>query len=1430
MQKRTAKVALLAVLAIALVVGLSAVAFAGPSWRDLPDSVTAKYGITDNQVAAISEGYASGVWKPFQGVTRAQFTKMAVAAFKIPLARPAIPSYTDVTSSNQFFPYIEAAKASGIVAGTTATTFSPNVLITRQQAIAIVSRYIAKVQGFNLATMYTAADIETLLAHFGDASAISTDLRDEIAFAFDMGITTGDDYGNVNPLATLMRIQGAAFLIRAQGLVPPKLFHPANLELVSADKTEGLIGQVYPATFRVTTADGHPASGVLVDFDAITANDFYVGQVSPEAMVTNNNGEVTVNLTSAEPGTMRVSASVQGVGTVYLTRYWLAIDEVYTTGETTARNNAGVEHTWEVRVVVFGPGPRSTSANDWYNAIDASFDPADIDVEDGVDYTCDYEGFDGWTIATEEAMKADGFTPRTMAGIDVEWSIYDLANDPDTPTGPDPVISVGDIVKVNGASIVPAKNAVGKTDANGLSSITIVSKAIGRTFTKAVADYPGNPYPEQLFDHSTFNDFESHALDWEDQPSDAAKQVKTWIAHVIGGDPGPIDPSYQTACIGEEITLTLTLLDSYGNTVPGRSVEWTMQGVGFFQTDDAGDSSDIYVAANNKDFDTTDAEGKATLFVKSYEAGEQIIHAKVRDKGTGGAGGAYAAYTAEVQWFDADVVTFDDPTTTGTYVADPATGLLTKWDEQNEALATNPVSTSHEFCVHVYGLKLEYDPVLDDMDRQTPYIDSDAAANSYDGIFDAKDAAYFGGILLVNPENLLGSGAVLDQGDGGKIVANTDPSTVQVGGRTIKLSYVGGYTKFDFDDDGYKEDFQGVTGIYLPLEGREVRFSVANSKGVDLSNTGAFFDGEIVPAVGTVTPAAPTSVTTDAEGKACVTVASDLKGPQTIRAVVDWPGNPHNGAAMARAYAKKLWVAGNVASPDDVTIQIYINDTLIATNKEGVLKDSNGDPLAGHTPAYAEGSTADRKILNNARVAVHVLDAYGNDLPDYEVVYLLEGINSWLRGTQHAADTFIPWAYLAALYDDVDETGITNYDRNSNRPDSDEPVPDNDPYGRIVGPGGTWSFFFNQWLGSEKPEYAGHAGLESWWKRVSGLGFLGYHADYPMTANQYQFPSNYPGAVVPFDGFDGVIDGVYSEPWNYPDWPSSPNYHVGLATDGAKAWTLNGFYDAGGELGIQPNLLTGSRVDIQLADALREGAEGIHLKSILRVMVYSPADGLVKEELPIWSVQVHNVWEIPVPTTIELEPSIDWPVAGLEETQLTLTVLDQFGDPMPDVPVYLNSTVLEGTIAPEWNDELVGVTDENGNLAITHSGQDSGEWGVEQVRARVDNGSPTGLVSDPTIIQWVYDDTGSSLVDTLASQSVVKVNPGILSWSGKVIRVYTNPALSLQNEFVGSRTYVASSGAAISTSVDWESGKRIYLNANSVDTDEVPNWIVDQVP
>ena len=106
MQKRTLKVAILAVLAIVLVLGIATAALADTTWKDLPDTVTAKYGLTDNQVAGISEGFANGLWQPYQPVTRAQFTKMAVAAFNIPLADPATASFSDVPKGSYYYQYV----------------------------------------------------------------------------------------------------------------------------------------------------------------------------------------------------------------------------------------------------------------------------------------------------------------------------------------------------------------------------------------------------------------------------------------------------------------------------------------------------------------------------------------------------------------------------------------------------------------------------------------------------------------------------------------------------------------------------------------------------------------------------------------------------------------------------------------------------------------------------------------------------------------------------------------------------------------------------------------------------------------------------------------------------------------------------------------------------------------------------------------------------------------------------------------------------------------------------------------------------------------------------------------------------------------------------------------------------------------------------
>ena len=1048
MLKRTHKVALMAVLTVVMVLAFAGVALA--QWTDMSLSVVGPYGITEAQVGQISQGFPDGSWGPYNQMPRNQFAKMAVDAYKIPLVSPATPTYTDVPKTDYYYAWIEGATAAGLTNGVGGGKFEPNATVTREQAAAIIVRWVAAKNGYNLATYYTDAEAAAIIAAFPDAAQVGPTLAKEVAFAIDFGIIWGTNTGTLAPKGTLTRIQGAAMLIRSWGILPyePPATPPAKIELVGADKSENLIGLTHTVTFKVTDAAGAPVAGALVDFDTLMAGYYYVGNISPSSGLTDAAGLATCILLSTEPGTERMSATVMtpaGPKTVMTTKYWVVLDEVYIVDQTrTAQNNVGTTHDWEARVVIFGPGPLSTSAQDWYNAVSMTADPTKPAMEmDGVDWPLgwvvsllnqfyqnllpvpgsdDWGDFvdqgedlieawidahadliasvdpsgpwdfatllnsllavDRWSWNTEQLLIGHGYKPRTMAGVPVTWTITPVSTT---------VPSVGTIsaVQFTGTIAADKKSAVGFTNADGLTSIAIDSTTTGQTNVMAVADYAGNPYPAKLFNHLT-SQLQLHFLDWDDQPLPQATAVKTWIPHVIGDTTSPISPAYQMANIGEEKILTITLKDSYGNPIAGREVEWFMQGSGFFQTDDGGDSSDPFVAANNKDFDVTDSKGQATVFVKSYESGEQIVHAKVRDKGTGGNEGTFITYDAEVQWFDVDVATFDNPATAA-----------------NEALSSNPVGGTHTFNMWVYGLKLEYNPNIDDPDDMTPWIDGDTPGSAYDGIIDAKDAAYFGGILLVDDDEDVQGWARDFDGDG--VIENNanerGTATVVVAGRTLTLSLVGGYTEYDWDDDGFKEEFDGQTGIYLPLAGKTVTFDMATVTDEDLSNLGAMFDGSDVDAVGTFTPA---KAITNAAGMVSVQVTSNVKGPQTISGTVDWAGNPHNGPELVTAYAKKAWVAGEVDAASTLTIEVWIDGVKVATNKDGELAD-------GKSVAWIVNPDNGELELNSAHVEVHVMDQFGNDLPDYEVVYLLEGIGGWLDGSQGAVNTYIPWAYLADI-------------------------------------------------------------------------------------------------------------------------------------------------------------------------------------------------------------------------------------------------------------------------------------------------------------------------------------------------------------------------------------------------------------------------------
>jgi hypothetical protein len=195
-------------------------------------------------------------------------------------------------------------------------------------------------------------------------------------------------------------------------------------------------------------------------------------------------------------------------------------------------------------------------------------------------------------------------------------------------------------------------------------------------------------------------------------------------------------------------------------------------------------------------------------------------------------------------------------------------------------------------------------------------------------------------------------------------------------------------------------------------------------------------------------------------------------------------------------------------------------------------------------------------------------------------------------------------------------------------------------------------------------------------------------------------------------------------------------------------------------------------------------------------------------------------------TTVPHTATPQYAIAGLEDAQVTVTVHDQFGKPLANVEVLLTSSALEGSGLVELNSYSIGTTDANGNAAYSW-GQDSGDWGVEQVTAWVDDGTPDGLSSVVAVIQWIYDDVGTDHLGATSGQQKLTVASGYAPWNGLTLKAYLNP----RGAVLGSGTYVSAVPLSLSTTArTWSTGEAFFVGAASTDTDGRPNWMYNVVP
>ena len=201
------------ILVIALIFGtLQTSAGASPVFRDVPANAWYHNAV----YKAVARGYFAGTdvavtkFSPDTLVTRGMFVKILAnltSNFKDTdyLHRSR---FKDVSKTAWYATAVEWAAANGVTQGTSATTFSPNAAITRQDAVVLLHRYAQITKN---STSYNG----TRETKFTDFSRVSSYAKNPMKWAINKKIINGKSSISVAPLANITRAEVAQMFLNA---------------------------------------------------------------------------------------------------------------------------------------------------------------------------------------------------------------------------------------------------------------------------------------------------------------------------------------------------------------------------------------------------------------------------------------------------------------------------------------------------------------------------------------------------------------------------------------------------------------------------------------------------------------------------------------------------------------------------------------------------------------------------------------------------------------------------------------------------------------------------------------------------------------------------------------------------------------------------------------------------------------------------------------------------------------------------------------------------------------------------------------------------------------------------------------------------------------------------------------------------------------
>ena len=178
----------------------------------------AKDAINDMGSRLVVTGYENGNYNPNVRITRAEFAAIIVRAMGLQKGQTD-SSFSDVTLTDWFNGYVDTATQYRLITGYDSTSYGPNDLITREQAMTTIARAM-KLAGLSISL--TDSEVSALLASYTDGANVSSYAKESSAACLKAGIVNGTSATTLSPKDNVTRAEVAVMverLLQKSGLI-----------------------------------------------------------------------------------------------------------------------------------------------------------------------------------------------------------------------------------------------------------------------------------------------------------------------------------------------------------------------------------------------------------------------------------------------------------------------------------------------------------------------------------------------------------------------------------------------------------------------------------------------------------------------------------------------------------------------------------------------------------------------------------------------------------------------------------------------------------------------------------------------------------------------------------------------------------------------------------------------------------------------------------------------------------------------------------------------------------------------------------------------------------------------------------------------------------------------------------------------------------